>query len=219
MKGKLVLATLALMLMLGACATDPQAGRLPPKWWEMDRGQIQNYYRSGAQGPEKTVVMFVGISDSLTNKTESTAIENARMDAFQQLSRYMSQKVTGVQQASQHVNVLQQAVANGEMGQETCDQLSEQIEEKFANFSASVTSTQFSSFKEEGTHVEESDDRYKAWVCYSMSDQVLEETRELQRVAFESLMEETEEYKEIMQRIQEVIAQQMEENIMSETTL
>ena len=48
-----------------------------------------------------------------------------------------------------------------------------------------------------------------------MTDQVLEETRKLQEKAFETLMSETEEYQAIMARIQEIIAEELEESIMS----
>ena len=52
-----------------------------------------------------------------------------------------------------------------------------------------------------------------------MTDQILEETRKLQDEAFKTLMEETAEYKEIMQEIQEVIAESMKENILEETKI
>lgn len=212
---KLLVLTCILLPMLFSCMTAPQAGTLPSKWWKMNRGEIQNYYRKGAQGEEANVIIFIGKSDSALNIDEWTAIENARMDAAVQLSRFLSQKVTNVAQSSS--TVIMQKLQEAGLGPKDVDAAMEQVDQKFKNYTASVSSTQFSSFKEEATHVEEEKGQYKGWVCYSMSDQVLSETRELQKKAFETLMAETDEYKEIMAEIQEIIAEQMKENILAET--
>ncbi|MBN2651649.1 MAG: hypothetical protein JXR63_04640 [Spirochaetales bacterium] len=211
------------VLMFGAfvfsCATE--AGTLPRKWWTMDRGKVQNEYRGSASGAEAQVVIFLGRSSRPTNVDESTAVENARMDAYQQLSRFLSQKVTGIQQSSRHVQIIDEKVAKGEITKEEGDSLIKKVSDKFANYQASITSTQFSSFKEEGQHVEYNSKlgHYEAWVAYSMSDQILKETRELQKQAFASLMTETEAYVAIMQEIQEMLAEQMKESIMDEAQM
>lgn len=196
-----------------------KAGALPKKWWTMNRGDVQNYFRNSSTGQHKNIIIFIGKSDSALNVDEATAIENARMDAFQLLSRYLSQKVTGIQQSGKHIEAIQEAVQKGKLTKEQADALKRKVEERMNTYAASITVTQFSSFKQEATHVEKVGNRYRAYVCYSMSDQILEETKKLQTAAFESLVKETEEYVEIIKKIQEVIANQMLQTIMNDTGL
>lgn len=214
----LILALVASAFVF-SCATE--AGTLPRNWWKMDRGKVQNEYRGTASGIEGNVVIFLGRSSRPTNIDESTSVENARMDAYQQLSRFLSQKVTGIQQSSRYIQIVDDKIGKGEITQAEGDNLVSKITDKFANYQASITSTQFSSYKEEGIHVEYNNSLgyYEAWVAYSMSDQILKETRELQKQAFESLMIETEEYVAIMQEIQEMLAEQMKESIMQEAQM
>ena len=206
-----------LLALLGGCSTilnRRSTGTLPNKWWQIEEvGQIENFYRERATGIEKAVKLFIAEDDSNMNIDRSTAVDNARLDAAVQLSRYLSQKVTSVEQSSIHINLLNEAVSAGNMTQEASDKIKKKIEETFSGYRASVTSTQFSSFKEIGQHTEKDGAKYIAWVCYSMSDQILEETRELQRKAFESLVTETTEYRKTMQEIQELIAKTMKEII------
>jgi len=220
----IILSVLSLLFVLftGCVSTETKvgkAGTLPKKWWTMDRGQVQNYYRGSSSGQEHKVVIFIGKSDSAMNVDESTAIENARMDAFQLLSRYLSQKVTGIQQSGKHIQAIQEAVQKGKLSKEKADQLTRKVEEKMSTYSASITSTQFSSFRQEGTYTEKMGNKYKGYVVYTMSDQILEETKKLQNEAFKTLVEETAEYVEIMKTIQEVIASKMLETIMDEAGL
>lgn len=215
-----IILSLAAMTFVSCASAPPTiAGTLPKKWWKLSRGEVQNHYRGQASGPEAEVIIFIGMSDSLTNVDESTAIENARMDAFVKLSQFLASKVTAIRQSAKHQELLQASVEDGLITEDDAKVLSQKITTKLGAFSASVTSTQFSSFKEEAFYTEENDGRYKAWVCYSMSDQVLEETQELQRKAFETLMEETEKYKELMKSIQESIADQLLTSIQEEGTL
>lgn len=216
-KIKFLTMLLAVLSISMSCTTSPEAGTLPRKWWKMNRGEIQNYYRRGGKGDEANVVIFIGKSDSSLNIDEWTAVENARMDAAVQLSRFLSQKVTNVSQTSR--TIVQEKFTSAGLSGDEITELMDKFDQKFKNYTASVSSTQFSSFKEEASHVEDNKGQYKAWVCYSISDQVLKETRELQTEAFQSLMEETEKYREIMSEIQEIIAQQMMDNILTETDL
>lgn len=216
-------ACFSFLLFLLNCETTKasvgKAGALPKKWWTMNRGDVQNYFRNSSSGQHKNVVIFIGKSDSALNVDESTAIENARMDAFQLLSRYLSQKVTGIQQSGKHIEAIQEAVQKGKLTKEQGDALKRKVEERMSSYAASVTATQFSSFKQEATYVEKVGNRFRGYVCYSMSDQILEETKKLQSAAFESLVKETEQYIEIMKTIQEVIANKMLETIMNDTGL
>lgn len=225
-KTGLMLLIMGLVFAFVSCGSSSEekvgtAGTLPDKWWEMARGEIQNAYRGSSDGLEGQVVIFIGMSDSALNVDESTAIDNARMDAFTQLSRFLSQKVTSIQQSGRHIKAIQDAIESGSILQEDGNTLIRKVEEKMSSYNASVTSTQFSSFKQEDYHVEKVKDgnKYQAWVCYSMSDQILNETKKLQEAAFSTLMEETEEYKEIMKAIQEVIAQKMLENLYDQADL
>lgn len=197
----------------------PRTGTLPRNWWTKDVGEVENYYKDKASGIEDHIKMFIARNDSAMNIDQSTAIEMARLDAAVQLSRYLSEKVTNVIQTSQHANVFQQAVAEGTIDKDKADNIQGKFENTLATFSASVTSTQFSSFKEIGQRTEKKSNKFIGYVCYSMTDQILEQTRKLQDEAFKTLMEETAEYKEIMQEIQELIADSMKKNILEETKL
>lgn len=218
----IVIMIMGLILILNSCATlfGERTGTLPKKWWTKEEvGEIENYYRDRATGVEQSVKLFIAQSDSALNIDRSTAIENARLDAAIQLSRYLAMKVTGVKQNSAHTTVLQNALAEGKLTEEHANDIQRKVEEKLSAFSASVTNTQFSSFKEIGQHAEQDGNKYIGWVCYSMSDQILEETRQLQSEAFKSLILNTKKYEKIMQEIQEVIAESMKEAIMEETRL
>ncbi len=214
-----LLVTLFLLSIAFSCITTSQAGTLPNKWWLLTKSKIQAVFRKTADGLESKVVIFVGRSNSEINMDEDIAIENARMDAAVLLSRTLSLKVTSVAQNSS--NAIIQKLSESGMSEDQIQKSLKQIDNKFKEFSATVSSTQFSSFMEEGTHVElvKDKDHYQAWACYSMSDQILKETRDIQKKAFESLMAETEEYKAIMSSIQDIIANQMKENILSEMSI
>ena len=204
-----------LLLLFTSCATPGSAGELPSKWWTLSRGEIQNSFHRTSSGDYRAMVLFVGKSDSSLNITETVALEQARMDAAMQLSRFLAQKVTGVMQASTYVQQVQEAVDDGKLFSDKGKEVITKIEDAFSNFSAMVTTTQFSSFMQEGEHIEKSGKKYVAYVCYSMPDMILQETRMLQDAAFRQLTEETEEYKEIMQNIQEIIAKELEQSILS----
>lgn len=208
-----------LFVNVSYAAQQDKSGVLPKKWWTMSRGKLENAYRKSAKGLEKDVVIFVGRSDSALNIDESTAIQNASMDAFQQLSRFLSQKVTGIQQDAKLIQIVDQHVKDGKLDGKKADSLLTDIRQKMSNFNASITSTQFSSFKQEDSYTEKKSGIYKGYVCYTMTNEVLKETRELQKKAFEALLEETEAYKEIMKQIQEVIAAKLLENIMDSSSL
>lgn len=214
---------MVLVMILNSCSTlfgGKRAGTLPKNWWTKEEvGEIENYYRDRATGVEQSVKLFIAQNDSSLNIDRSTAIENARLDAAIQLSRYLAIKVTGVKQNSAHITVLQNAIAEGDLTDKEANDIQRKVEEKLSSFSASVTNTQFSSFKEIGQHAEQNGNKYIGWVCYSMSDQILEETRQLQSEAFKSLIINTKKYEKIMQEIQEVIAESMKEAIMEEARL
>lgn len=221
-KAYLYLLLSAILLILCSCESGPsvgEAGTLPRNWWNMDRGRVQNYYRKSATGLEGKVVIFLGKSDSGLNIDESTAVENARMDAFQQLSRYLSMKVTGIQQSGKHIQAILDAEDKGILTKAKGDELIKKVNLKMSDYNASITSTQFSSFKQEGTHTEKGGNKLIGYVCYSMTEKILEQTRELQNEAFKTLIAETAEYQAIMKNIQEVIAQKMLETIMDEAGL
>lgn len=208
---------LLIITFISACKTTepPKAGTLPKKWWTMDAGAVTNYYAGEAKGLEKEIIIFIGKDESVLNVDETTAINNARMDAMNQLSTYLSSKFTRIQQNSKHIDIINTAVVNGDMSNEKGSELIKKINDTMSAFSASVTSTQFSSFRQEATHVEDDKGKMTGWVCFSMSNQVLEEVRKQQTEAFKTLMAETEEYKEIMSEIQEIIAEQVKDSIMN----
>ncbi len=102
---KLLLLTVTAIMLVG-CATlfGERAGTLPKNWWTKDIGEVENYYKEKAAGIEQAVKIFIAQNDSALNIDRSTAIENARIDAAVQLSRYLSQKVTNVRQMSTHIS-------------------------------------------------------------------------------------------------------------------
>ena len=204
-----------LSIVFTSCATANSSGELPNKWWTLSRGEIQNSFHRTSSGDYRKMVIFVGKSDSSLNITESVALEQARLDASMQLSRYLAQKVTGVMQASSYVQQVQEAVDDGKLFSDKGKEIVTKIEDAFSNFSAMVTTTQFSSFMQEGEHIEKKGNKYIGYVCYSMPDMILQETRSLQDAAFRQLTEETAEYKEVMQNIQEIIAKELERSILS----
>ncbi len=214
-----VLCLFALLGVLISCATTDDlgiVGKLPRKWWEKSRGELQNYFRAESEGAVSEAVIFIGKSASPLNITETIALDQARLDAQIQLSRYLSQKVTGVMQAETYIDQIESYYSAGDLTDAEREELIKRVKYAFSNFASSVTATQFSSFIQEDSYTEEDKNgTYIGYTCYSMSDQVLEETRKLQEKAFQTLMGETEEYQEIMSRIQEIIAKELEESIMS----
>ncbi len=210
-----LLVLLALILLIGSCASFNKAGELPYKWWKLSRGEVQNHFNRTSSEDYRLKIIFLGQSDSNLNINKDIALSQARLDAAAQLSRYLSQKVNGVMKTSSYIKKLEDAVDNGLILDEEAKEIMTSIEDAFSNFKSMITTTQFSSFMQEGQYIDEKDDHYVAYVCYSMPDVILEQTRMLQEKAFDNLFEETAEYENIMLEIQKIITQDINESFLS----
>lgn len=217
---------IALMLfIIFGCKSTPEvgkAGKLPDKWWTMNVGDVQNIYRGGSSGEHKAVILFIGFSDDATNESESTAIAMATMDAKRKLSYFLSEKFTGISQQKKYAEanqeIIDDAVKNNKITRDQGEKLTREVNTAMKSYYANITSTQFSTFRELANHTEKKGIIYKGWVCYSMTEEILNQTKEIQKKAFETLMIESEEYKNIMSQIQEVTAQKMLEVLMDEAS-
>ena len=191
-------------------------GKLPANWWEKDIAEIQNRFRNTSTGESKNVLIFVGYSDFPSNKTQTIAIYQARLDAQMQLSQYLTQKLTGIVQSKNFSTTLEEELKDAGASNEEIITSKGILESAFSQFMSDFASTQFSSFKEESHHTNKADGYYEAWVCYSVSDQILEESQKLQDQAFRTLLEESGAYKETMIAVNEEIALQVKDALISE---
>lgn len=196
-------------------------GELPKKWWTMDVDPIENIYRESADGVETKVKLFMGISDEPTNATESDAIEDATMKVSVEISRYLALLVTNISQSAKFNDYTKQVLKDNNLKGEESTRVFNEIRNEVNNFSAIITTTQFSSMKIIGKHAEKvkNEDYYKAWVCVSMTDAILEQTQKLQEEAFKNILELNPEYKQIIADINTEITRSIKDNISDKTEL
>lgn len=222
------LLVLAVMVAVTSCATtkkeEPRrAGELPPEWWKISdakgSGALENLYRDDSLGVEAAVKLFVGVSDEPTNATESDAVTDAKRKAAVEISQYLALQVTAVSQSAKFNDYLKQVVVDTEVSEDEQVRVINDIKNQTNEFAATISITQFSSTKVVGKHAEEVDggSRYKAWVCLSITDAILEQTRKLQEAAFQNILEMNPEYKQLMADINTALTKQIKENVTSKT--
>lgn len=216
------LIVLALILGFTSCVTKEEprvAGELPKKWWEMDVDPLENLYRSSADGVETRVKLFVGISDEPTNASESDALEDATMKVSVEISRYLALLVTNISQSAKYNDYIKQVVKDNNLEEGESERVVNEIKKETNNFTASITTTQFSSMKIIGKHTEKvtGEDFHKGWVCVSMTDDILAQTQKLQEAAFRNILELNPEYKQIIADINTEITKSIKENIKEKT--
>ncbi len=224
---KVILKVLVVMFILvaaTACATKEEprmAGELPKKWWKMDVDPLENLYRSSADGVETRVKLFIGISDEPTNATESDAYEDANMKVAVEISRYLALLVTNISQSAKFNDYVKQVIKDNNVEAGESVKIVNEVKNQTNNFSAMITTTQFSSMKVIGKHAEkvQDQDNYKGWVCVSMTDDILEQTQKLQEEAFKNILELNPEYKQIIADINTEITRSIKDNIAEKTEL
>lgn len=195
------------------------AGELPKKWWTKDIDPLENLYRSSADGVETRVKLFIGISDEPTNASETDALEDAGMKVAVEISRYLAQLVTNIAQSAKYNDYIKQVVKDNNVEDGESSKVVNEIKKQTNNFTASITTTQFSSMKIIGKHSEKvkGEDFYKGWVCVSMTDDILEQTQKLQEEAFKTILELNPEYKQIIADINTEITKNIKQNIAEKT--
>lgn len=219
-----VLCVLTILVVFTSCVTKEEprtAGELPKKWWTMDVDPLENIYRSSADGVETRVKLFIGISDEPTNATETDAYEDATMKVAVEISRYLALLVTNISQSAKFNNYVKQVIKDNNYDNEESVRIVNEITNQTNNFSAMITTTQFSGMKVIGKHAEKvkKEDHYKGWVVVSMSDAILEQTKRLQEEAFKNILELNPEYKQIIADINTEITKSIKENISNKTEL
>lgn len=217
-----VITVLALIVGFTSCVTKEvprTAGELPKKWWTMDVDPLENLYRSSADGVETRVKLFIGISDEPTNASESDALEDATMKVSVEISRYLALLVTNISQSAKYNDYIKQVVKDNNFDDGESERVVNEIKKQTNNFTASITTTQFSSMKIIGKHSEKvkDEDFFKGWVCVSMTDDILEQTQKLQEEAFKNILELNPEYKQIIADINTEITKSIKENIQEKT--
>lgn len=217
-----VLTVLLLLSVFTSCVTRevPRvAGELPKKWWTMDVDPLENLYRSSADGVESRVKLFIGMSDEPTNSSESDAVEDATMKVTVEISRYMALLVTNISQSAKFNDYLKQVIKDNNYDDGESERIVSEVKKQTNSFSASITTTQFSSMKIIGKHAEKikKTDYYKGWVCVSMTDAILAQTQKLQEEAFKNILELNPEYKQIIADINTEITKSIKSNITEKT--
>ncbi|MGL1892645.1 MAG: hypothetical protein OCD02_13530 [Spirochaetaceae bacterium] len=216
---KFLVVLVALAFFTGCASTEKEAprraGELPNSWWTKDIDALENQYRDVAEGVEQKVKLFVGISDEPTNATESDAIEDATRKVSVEISRYLVQVVTNISQSSQTNDYIKQVVADSGADAEESTKFVNDIKNQTNNFTASITTTQFSTMKIIGKHAEKAEEgnKYKGWVCVSMTDAILDQTQKLQEAAFNNILELNPEYKQVIADINTAMTKSIKENI------
>ncbi|QEN05936.1 hypothetical protein EW093_14945 [Thiospirochaeta perfilievii] len=219
-----IVTVVSILVFTTACVTKEEprvAGELPRKWWTMDVDPLENLYRSSADGVETRVKLFIAISDEPTNATEVDAIEDANMKVAVQVSRYLALLVTNISQSAKFNDYVKQVVQDSSVEGGKVESVVNEIKNQTNNFSAMITTTQFSSMKVIGSHAEKvkGSDNYKGWVCVSMTDDILEQTQKLQEAAFKTILELNPDYKQIIADINTEITRSIKENITDNTEL
>lgn len=217
-----VITVLTLIVGFSSCVTKEvprTAGELPKKWWTMDVDPLENLYRSSADGVETRVKLFIGISDEPTNASESDSLEDATMKVSVEISRYLALLVTNISQSAKYNDYIKQVVQDNNFDDGESERVVNEIKKQTNNFTASITTTQFSSMKIIGKHSEKvkNEDFFKGWVCVSMTDDILEQTQKLQEEAFKNILELNPEYKQIIADINTEITKSIKENIQEKT--
>lgn len=212
---------LVAFVALTSCATKEVrvAGELPKQWWNMEVDSLENIYRDDAKGADSRVKLFVGISDEPTNATESDAIEDATRKVSVEISRYLAVLVTSISQSAQFNEYVEQRVKESDMGDEESVNIINDIKNETNKFSATISTTQFSTMKLIGKHTEavEGKNKFKGWVCASMTDDILKQTQELQEAAFKNILDLSPEYKQVIADINTAITKNIKDNVSEKT--
>ena len=84
-----------------------------------------------------------------------------------------------------------------------------------------VSVSQYSSFMIEGSHFEEAVTPngikyYRAWVCCTMEDGVIEAIKDIQEMAIKSIIETTESFAPIMNKVQQTAGDAINKSIFDE---
>jgi hypothetical protein len=218
-----MLVGVILTAILSSCVTEPPrvAGELPKKWWTMDVDPIENIYRESADGIESKVKLFIGLSDEPTNISKSDAIEDATMKVSVELSRYLATAVTNINQSAKFNDYIKQVVKDDNVKGGEYESVVNEVKKQVNNFSATLTTTQFSGMKIIGKHAEKvkKEDYYQAWVVVSMTDRILDQTLKLQEEAFKNMLELNPEYKQIIADINTEITKSIKNNIAEKTDM
>ncbi len=223
-KVNVFIAVVLLTALFTGCMTTEAprvAGELPKNWWKMEIDQLENLYRSTAEGRETKVKLFIGISDEPTNSTESDSYEDATMKVSVEISQYLAQLVTNISQSVKFNDYVKQVVNDSSVKKGSTERILNEVTNQVNRFSAIISTTQFSSMKIIGKHAEKvkNEDYYKGWVCVSMTDDILEQTRKLQEEAFKTLIELNPDYKQIIADINTEITKSIKDNITDKTDI
>ena len=159
---------------------------LPSEWWENSKGNIESSLRSGGEGYYSNVIVFIGLSDSIRNNSESQALDSAKLDANAALSEYIVAELT---------TILKESVKNNsyrEIDGSSDEELEQKIEEISNTIESTMSITQFSSFMVEGEHAEENElngiKYYKGWVCCTISEDIIKAIQDFHKEVFETVL-------------------------------
>ena len=194
---------ICVILSLLSCASNNlgTVGALPNNWWEQPRGVIERVLRQDSTGYYSKVIVFVGISDSVKNYSESQALDFAKLDADAKLSEYIIDRTTAIIRESVDNQLLRTTDDNAE------EEIKRIVEEVSNNMKSSISVAQFSSYMIEGNHTEKTEESgisyYKGWVCCTIQDDIVKTIQEIQKEAFETVISATAAYAPILQKIQE----------------
>jgi hypothetical protein len=215
----LVLSLIVVCVCLVSCQTKfGQVGTLPDNWWTFEggntqRGALESALRNSGSGEYANVIVVLGTSDSRAAVTESLAIDSAWLDAKSQLSTYIIDKVSSVT-VNLESSLTDELQSSGlSKGQQV--EIMNSMQAILKSFQSSLTITQFNSFIVEAKHTEKAEYNgfayYKGWVCCTIRDEIVEELKKIAEVAFETNLETTAAYSEIMARFQDIITAQIEQ--------
>lgn len=145
-----VLMILVLIIILGISCVGSDigsVGSLPKRWWEQPRGVLERELRKESQGYYSNVLVFVGMSDSINNYSQSQAIDSAKLDADTNLSQFIISKTTNIVRSVANVEAKRLADNSPEDITRIVDEIVNRME-------SSISIAQFSSFMIEGFHTE-----------------------------------------------------------------
>lgn len=206
--------------MFTSCTTAEigQVGVLPRKWWEKDRGEIENHMRENGTGYYANVLAFIGSSDSKANFSAQMALDDAKLEAMSRVSEHIISKVIYAMESNRET-IYKQALEETNLSEVDEEIISRSVGEVINSFRSMLSITQFSSFIIEASHVEQVKGPityFKAWVVGTIQDSIVEELKEIQKEAFNSMVNTTEQYNQVMNEIQSSMAKKMEESFLTE---
>ncbi len=211
-----ILLNLLMIIVLGVSCVSSEigsVGTLPKNWWDQPRGVIERVLRKESQGYYSNVLVFIGMSDSVNNYSQSQAIDLAKLDADTKLSQFIISKTTNIVRGVANAN----ATRIAENSPEEINRLVEEIADKMES---SISIAQFSSFMIEGYHTQPAEINgvpyYIGWVCCTIQDDLVDAIQKIQEKAFESVIKTTIAYAPVMQQIQEDSAKMIVEAFRNE---